>query len=274
MNSCLSKITKEEIEILILPFIPKNKRGFCSKVEPAEIVQWIIHKLKTGCQWHCLFIDIEHYKPNYSWQLVYYYFRKWSKLEVFKNIFDTFLILQLDRLDLENLNLDGTHSLAKKAGESIGYQHRKKGKTSNVLIMTDGRGIPIAIGDILSGNHNDLYQLNSQFLAMINELNRKGIHVENSMLNTDKGFDSKSFRRCCMRKQIIPNSKENKRNRKKIKRGRKRQFNQEIYNRRFVNERGFAWMDSFKTLLIRFDTSILSWKNWHYLAFFLILIKV
>ena len=140
--------------------------------------------------------------------------------------------------------------------------------------MTDGRGIPIALGNILSGNHNDLFDLAPQFTSMIDELNQKGIYVENSILNADKGFDSKRFRRCCMRKQIIPNIKENKRNRKKIKRGRKRQFNQEIYNRRFVNERGFAWIDSFKTLLIRFDTSITSWINWHYIAFFLVLIKV
>jgi transposase len=274
MNSCLSKITKVEIETFILPFISKNKRGFPSKVNPVEIIQWINHKLKTGCQWHCLFVDIEGFKPTYSWQLVYYYFRKWSKENVFLHLFNTFLILQEGRLDLENLNLDGTHSLAKKSGEAIGYQHRKKGRTSNVLIMTDGRGTPIALGNILSGNHNDLYDLVPQFTAMINDLKQKGICVENSMLNADKGFDSKSFRRCCMRKQIIPNIKENKRNRKKTKRGRKRQFNQLIYNRRFVNERGFAWMDSFKTLLIRFDTTMTSWINWHYLAFFLILIKV
>jgi hypothetical protein len=66
-------------------------------------------------------------------------------------------------LDIENLNLDGTYSLAKKAGESVGYQHRKKGKTSNVLILTDSRGIPISIGAILSGNHNDLFEIVPQF---------------------------------------------------------------------------------------------------------------
>lgn len=274
MSSKFTKLTKDEIESFILPFIPKNKRGFSSKISPVEIIQCIIHKLKTGSQWCCLFVDTECVKQNYSWQLVYYYYRKWSKLGVFKEIFDTFISLQEGQLDLENINLDGTQSLAKKSGEAIGYQHRKKGRTSNILILTDGRGIPVALGDILSGNHNDLYEIVPQFSKIITELRGKGIVLENSVLNADKGFDSKDFRECCKRKKIIPNIKQNTRNRKKSKRGRKMYFNQMLYQRRFVNERCFAWIDSFKTLLIRFDTTILSWINWHYIACFLILIKV
>lgn len=274
MNCKLTKITKVEIETLILPFIPKAKRGFQSRIDPVEIIQFIIHKLKTGCQWHCLFIDIAAFKPDYSWQSVYYFYRKWSKCGVFENLFKTFLLIQQGALDTENLNLDGTHSLAKKSGEEIGYQHRKKGKTSNLLVMTDGKGIPISFGEIKSGNHNDLFEIVPQFSTMIHELKASNIILENSVLNADKGFDSKSFRRCCMRRKIIPNIKENTRNRKKIKRGRKRFYNPHLYKRRFVNERCFAWMDSFKTLLIRFDTTKVSWINWHYIAAFLILIKV
>jgi hypothetical protein len=36
----------------------------------------------------------------------------------------------------------------------------------------------------------------------------------------------------------------------------------------------FGWIDSFKTLLIRFDTLDKSWEIWYYLAFALILLKV
>jgi transposase len=58
------------------------------------------------------------------------------------------------------------------------------------------------------------------------------------------------------------------------KRGRKRVFYEHLYKTRYVTERTFAWIDSFRTLLIRFDTTTLAWLNWHYLAFALILIKV
>jgi len=253
MNNKYAKVTKNQIETFILPLIPKNKRGFSCTFGMSEIVQFIIYKLKTGVQWDCLFVDIENVTPPFSWQLVYYYYRKWSKLGVFKGMFEMYLYLQKDKLDTENLNLDGTHSYAKKSCESVGYQHRKKGKTSNVLIMTDGRGIPIAIGSVQSGNHNDLYQIVPEFSAMIKSLNRCGIVVENSMLNADKGFDGRKLRRACRRRNIEPNIKENNRNRKKPKRGKKRFFNENVYKRRFVNERTFAWLDSFKTLLIRFD---------------------
>jgi transposase len=240
----------------------------------SEVVQCIIYKLKTGVQWSCLFIDIESVTPSFSWQLVYYYYRKWCECGVFKQMFNAYLELQKDKLDIAKLNLDGTHSYVKKACESVGYQHRKKGKTSNVLIMTDGNGIPIAMGGILSGNHNDLYNVVPQFSSMIKALNDCGICVKNSLLNADKGFDSKKLRRACGRRKMIPNIKENVRNRKKKKRGRKRYFNEEIYKKRFVNERAFAWLDSFRTLLIRFDKLDNVWLNWHYLAFTMIVIKV
>ena len=274
MNCSLAKLAKGELEKCVLPFIPKNKRGFSSRFDMCDIFLCIVHKLKTGSQWNCLFVDIECVRPPFSWQTVYYFFRKWSNCNVFKEMFDTYLMIQQDLLDLEKLNLDGTHSLVKKSAESVGYQHRKKGKTSNVLIMTDGKGIPIAIGDILEGNHNDLYRVVPQFGAMVKELNRKNIHVENSIINADKGFDSKPLRRAIMRRNMLPNIKENIRNRKTKKRGAKRFYNEQVYQTRFVNERCFAWMDSFRTLLIRFDTLDKSWLNWHYLAFAIILLNV
>ena len=274
MNSKFANVTKNQIETLILPFVPKNKRGFPPKVDLADIVQCIIYKLKTGAQWNNLFVDIQGVNPHFSCQLVYYYYRKWCRAGVFKNMFEVYLTLQNDKLDIENLNLDGTHSYVKKACESVGYQRRKKGKTSNVLIMTDGRGIPIAMGGILSGNHNDLYEVVPQFSGMIKSLNHCGVVVENSLLNADKGFDSKSLRRACRRRKMEPNIKENLRNRKKPKRGRKRFFNKNVYKRRFVSERAFAWIDAFKTLFVRFDKLDESWINWHYLAFALIMIKV
>ncbi|MFV0531048.1 MAG: hypothetical protein ACK5MD_10120, partial [Flavobacteriales bacterium] len=80
--------------------------------------------------------------------------------------------------------------------------------------------------------------------------------------------------RAIHRRKMFANIVENKRNRKTNKRGKKRFFNQDIYNQRFVNERTFVWMDSFRTLLVRFDYLDSCWLSWHYLAFALILLKV
>ena len=274
MNCMHTNLTKEQIQNCILPLIPKNKRGFSSVFDMVDIFLCIVHKLKTGCQWKFLFVDIECIKPPFSWQTVYYFYRKWCKYAVFETMFENVLQMQKDKLDMEKLNLDGTHSLVKKSAESVAFQHRKKARTSNILILTDGNGIPVASGGILCGNHNDLYQVVPQFSGMIKRLRSCGLCVENSILNADKGFDCKKLIRACYRRKILPNICENKRNRKTKKRGRKRFFDPEIFEQRFVNERCFAWIDSFRTLLIRFDTLDSSWLNWHFLAFTLILLKV
>ncbi len=52
---------------------------------------------------------------------------------------------------------------------------------------------------------------------------------------------------------MIPNIKENPRNRKTPKRGRKRLFNDAIHALRERVERTFAWEDKFKRLLLRFE---------------------
>lgn len=239
-----------------------------------DIFKCIVHKLKTGCQWRFLFVDIESVRPPFSWNTVYHYYKKWCEEGVFEEMFKTFLSLQQDKLDFEKLNLDGTHSLVKRSVQSSAYQHRKRGKTSNLLIMTDGKGIPIASGDIISGNHNDLFKVVPQYSKMIKHLKECGISVVNSIQNADKGFDSKSLRRAIQRRKMTPNIIENARGRKNTKRGKKRYFNKNVYQERFVNERCFAWLDSFRTLLIRFDNLDKTWLNWHFLAFSLILLKV
>jgi hypothetical protein len=55
--------------------------------------------------------------------------------------------------------LDGTHILAKKGGQSVAYQGRRKGKTSNILPLMDANGYVVASTGIIGGNHNDPYHL-------------------------------------------------------------------------------------------------------------------
>ncbi|MEK5768439.1 IS5/IS1182 family transposase, partial [Acinetobacter schindleri] len=50
-------------------------------------------------------------------------------------------------------------------------------------------------------------------------------------------------------------------------------FDPKLYKRRFKIEKANAWIDSFKSLLIRFETSAINWINLHYIAFTLLLIK-
>ena len=62
-----------------------------------------------------------------------------------------------------------------------------------------------------------------------------------------------TFRTCIFHAGLPPNIKENPRNRKTTKRGRKRVFNAAIDALRMRVERTFAWEDKFKRLLLRFE---------------------
>jgi len=80
-----------------------------------------------------------------------------------------------------------------------------------------------------------------------------GLTLTGAYLNLDSGFDSKYNRKCIFNAGMIPNIKENHRNRKQTKRGRKRLFNEAIHALRTHVDRTFAWEDKFKRLLLRFE---------------------
>jgi transposase len=80
-----------------------------------------------------------------------------------------------------------------------------------------------------------------------------GLDLRGAYVNLDGGFDSRANRKAIFNAGMIPNIKENPRNRKRPKRGRKRFFNATIYALRMRVERTFAWEDKFKRLLLRFE---------------------
>ncbi len=101
---------------------------------------------------------------------------------------------------------------------------------------------------------------------MLKDLKRWSYRLQNILFQSDKGFDSKLFIKFLVNQGLKPNIDENKRNRKKPKRGRKRFFDKERYKNRFTNERTFAWMDGFKNILIRFDKKVQNWLAWNQIA--------
>jgi transposase len=173
-------------------------------------------------------------------------------------------------LDLTQLNLDGSHAIAKKGGEAVAYQGRKKAKTSNILPITDGKGYILASTGIIAGNHNDSFNLKPHLQAAFKRLKHLGLPLKGTYFNADAAFDTREARKTCFNHGLIPNIPENKRNRKTAKRGRKRLFNADIYKRRFTSERSFAWIDKFRALLVRFDRKEAHFLGSHHIAFALI----
>ena len=166
---------------------------------------------------------------------------------------------------------NASHTPAIRGGQEAEYQGRKKRKTTNALYLTDRQGLPLAMSEPVSGNHNDLHDIEVQFEVVTATLEQAEIPVEGLFLNADAGFDSKSFRESCDKKQINANVCFNKRNGNS--QDREEYFDQDLYDQRYAVERTNAWMDSFRSLLNRFDTTVESWKGFNYLAFFVIALK-
>jgi len=168
------------------------------------------------------------------------------------------------------MNLDGSHAIAKKGGESVAYQARKRAKTSNILPMTDANGYVVASTGIVAGNHNDAFNLKDHLQSAFKSMKVLGLSITGAFFNADAAFDTLQARKVCFNHQLIPNIPVNSRNRKTTKRGRKRLFNCAIYKRRFISERTFAWIDKFRSVLVRFDRKDVIFMAAHHLVFALI----
>lgn len=211
----------------------------------------------------------QFFRGAYSWKSVYYHFQKWSKDGSWDRVWQILLSTNKKSLDMSNVQLDGTHTLAKRGGTSVGYQGRKKAKTTNMLILCDARGTPLCCADPVSGEHNDAYQLVETVDVMLSELHACSIKTKGLFLNGDAGFDVLEFRNFCQKNEITDNIDLNPRN------GTEREviFDDLLYKNRFVIERTNAWMDAFKALLIRFETNSLHWKALCIMAFIVILLR-
>lgn len=267
----LDKFTiKEDIE----KYLSKGKRGFDVTVPIYQIVEAILYKLKTGCQW--AFIPVKQFfiDRDYSYSSVYHHYRKWSKDGSWENVWHNVLKNHKDVLDLSSIQTDGSHTPAKKGGEEVSYQGRKKCKTSNLIFLSDNAGNMLGFSDVYAGAHNDLYNISESFEKMIYPLKAAGIPIDGLFLNADAGFDADELKRLCFRHGIFLNVDENKRNGNTVEdKDVCCLFDDELYKKRFVIERANAWIDSFKTLLVRFTIKAQNWLSLHYLALVVRLLK-
>ena len=264
-------LDKDTIEMEIVPYIPLSKRGFAPRVPLSQIVNAVLYKMKTGVQWEYLPVNALFDSDPLSWQGVYHHFRKWCLSGTFHDCWIGILGKYRDRIDLSSVDLDGSHTPAIRGGEGVDYQGRKKGKTTNALYLTDRQGLPLAMSEPVAGNHNDLFDIEVQFEVVATTLDKADIRTEGLFLNADAGFDSKDFRSACAAREINANVCFNKRNGNTEDRD--EYFDQELYDQRYAIERTNAWMDSFRSLLNRFDTTITSWKGLNYLSFIVLALK-
>jgi len=254
----------------LCPYLSLGLKKNNAKVLLEDVVAAILYRLKTGCQWRELPVK-QFFEVEYSWNSVYQHFARWSKNGSWETIKQKLLEKHKTLLEMSSIQLDGSHTLSKRGGESVGYQGRKKGNTSNMLFICDNNGLALSCSDVISGNHHDVFEIEKQLDHMLEDIRKSNIRTDYLFLNADAGFDAQELRNYCIKKDLFANIDFNKRNgnisdREEI-------FDKELYKRRFVIERMNAWLDGFKALLIRYETKQKHSRDLHLIAFCCIMIR-
>ncbi len=265
-------LSKDIIVTWLLPHLPFPTTGRRSRVAPAEVVHAILYKLKTGCQWRWLPVTSLFSGPPLTWQGVYYHFHRWSKQGAWKSLWLTLLRLHRRLLDLSSIQLDGSHTPAKNGGAAIGYQGRKAARTTNALFVADNQGLPLAMATPQGGQHHDTFDLATVFAELCTLLEAAELRLDGLFLNADKAFDVTVLRQACARCNIEVNIPRNRRS-TDWQTPDDTLLIPELYQRRQVIEQLNAWLDSFKTLLVRFETCLHTWLAFHWLAFSVLLLR-
>lgn len=263
-------VSRSCIEEYYLPYLSKGTRGNSCK-DIIMVIQAISYRLKTGCQWRHLpmreFVDT----VELSWQTVYYHFRQWVIDGSFRQLWIGLLSRFKRYLDMSSVQLDGSQTLVKRGGQAVGYQQRKSGNTTNILLLADNSGIPLSVCQPIDGNHHDVYNV-AEFMNQIFTLLREaGIELDGLFLNADAAFDTEEVRSVCVEQGIIANIDLNPRNGSVLDRD---EFvDEELYKRRNGIERTNAWVDAFKALILRYETLADTWFSLHLLAFATIFVR-
>ena len=115
-----TKLTEAQFHQYIEPHLSKAKRGYVSKHPLYKIFNYIAYVLHTGCPWEELPIEkTADDKPEMSWQVPRYHFYKWSRDGSFQRLCDAGIMTIKYELNLSELTLDGSHSIAKKGAKLL-----------------------------------------------------------------------------------------------------------------------------------------------------------
>ncbi len=273
-NSIPTQLTEKEFNEFILPHLSVGRRGPKISISIRKVFNYILRLTYTGCQWKELPIDKDYNgEPEIHYTRVFRIYQRWAQDGSLEQVFsNTVSVLKnRDLLDLSVVHGDGTTSMAKKGGEDVGYSGHKHFTGQKIVAFVDRNCNVIAPFATASGNKHESKMFDSAFDGLKNILANIGVSLKDIVASLDSAYDSRAIRKKIFNAGMIPNIKENPRNRKKPKRGRKRLYIEEIFQERFNTvERVFGWEDKFKRLLVRFERLSINHLGMKFIAYAMI----
>jgi len=236
---CVLRITGEQWELIRKHFPeeqhPDDRPG--RKPIPArQVLEAVLWILNTGAQWHMLPQSFPNYKT------VHRRFQQWCQNDVIRAALTDLanaLRTQGD-VDESECYIDATFASAKGGGEQIGPTRRGKGV--KIMAIVDRHGLPLAVTTHAANHHEvTLVQLTFDFYM---------IEAMPENLIGDRAYDSDPLDQQ-LRSQGVEMIAPHKSNRVKRKTQDGRRLRR--YQRRWIVERFFAWIQWKRRLLVRWE---------------------
>ncbi|MCB0335057.1 MAG: IS5 family transposase [Bdellovibrionales bacterium] len=238
----MMKLTNAQWELLE-PYFPrehgKNPQGGRPGYSNRALLQGVLWVMRTGARWN----DLEMPKGYPSGSTCYRHFRKWVELGIFDKIIRALVedLRKRGKIDLTETFIDATFVEAKKGARKFGKT--KSGKGSKIMAIVDRRSLPIALLVESASPHEST-------LALPTLRSRYTRHVPDRIIG-DKAYDSDPLRRDLKKRHRCQLIAPHKSNRKKPPTQDGRALRR--YRRRWVVERFFAWIQSFRRVETRYE---------------------
>jgi len=215
--------------------IPPNRPGR-KPISTRKVLEAVLWILNTGAQWHML----PQCYPNYK--TVHRRFQNWCRNDVLREVMTDLANTLRDEggLDESECFIDATFSSAKGGGDEI--DPTKRGKGLKIMAIVDRHGLPLAVSTHAANHHEvTLVQLSFDFYM---------IEAKPENLIGDRAYDSDKLDEE-LRQEGIEMISPHKRNRVKPRTQDGRRLRR--YERRWLVERFFAWIQWQRRLLVRWE---------------------
>lgn len=235
--------------------IPEGRPGR-KPIPTRKVLEAVLWILNTGAQWHMLPQSCPNYKT------VHRRFQKWCRDEVLRDVLTDLANTLRDQggLDESECFIDAMFSWAKGGGEGIGPT--KRGKGVKIMGIVDRHGLPLAVSTHAANHHEvTLVQLSFDFYM---------IEAKPENLIGDRAYDSDKLDEE-LKKEGVEMISPHRKNRKKPPTQDRRRLRR--YERRWLVERFFAWIQWQRRLLVRWEYYAENFLGFVQLASISILLK-
>ncbi len=236
--------------------IPDGRPGR-TPVPTRNVLDAVLWILNTGAQWQML----PQCYPNYK--TVHRRFQQWCRSEVLRDVLTALANTLREQGDIDESEsfIDATFASAKRGGRGIGKT--KRGKGVKIMGIVDRHGLPIAVCTHAANHHEvTLVQLTFDFYM---------IEAKPEKLIGDKAYDSDDLDEELRKEgiEMIAPHRSNRLKENKTQDGRKLRR----YERRWLVERFFAWIQWHRRLLVRWEYYAENFLGFVQLASICVLLK-